>query len=59
MQQPETRYARHAGGHIAYQVCGRGGVDLLFAPGLISHLDLDWEDTRNGRSFCVFRAWPE
>ena len=50
--QLETRYARQAGAHIAFQVCGRGGVDLLFIPGLISHLDLEWEDTAY-RSFVL------
>lgn len=31
--------------HIAFQVVGSGPLDLLFIPGLISHLDLEWEDT--------------
>jgi pimeloyl-ACP methyl ester carboxylesterase len=29
---------------IAYQVIGEGPVDLLLAPGFISHLDLAWSD---------------
>jgi pimeloyl-ACP methyl ester carboxylesterase len=28
---------------IAYQVSGNGPVDLVFAPGTVSHLDLDWD----------------
>ena len=48
----ETRYAGHGNAHIAFQVCGRGPVDLLFIPGLISHLDLEWEDTAY-RSFIL------
>ena len=40
----ETRYVASGGVHIAYQVMGHG-PDLLFVPGLISHLDMDWEDT--------------
>jgi pimeloyl-ACP methyl ester carboxylesterase len=42
--QIKTRYTARSGAHIAYQVLGRG-PDLLLIPGLISHLDLDWEDT--------------
>jgi pimeloyl-ACP methyl ester carboxylesterase len=46
---------------IAYQVTGEvNPIDLVFAPGLVSHLDLDWEDPE-GRdwieevsSYCRF-----
>jgi pimeloyl-ACP methyl ester carboxylesterase/class 3 adenylate cyclase len=41
---PDTRYADSGGCAIAYQVVGDGPVDLLFVPGLISHLDLQWCD---------------
>ena len=41
--QPKTRYARSGDAHIAYQVVGEGPVDLIFVPGLLSHLDLQWE----------------
>ena len=43
--KPRTRYALTADGvHIAYQVMGHGDRDILFVPGLMSHLDLVWED---------------
>jgi class 3 adenylate cyclase len=29
---------------IAYQVLGEGELDIVFVPGVISHLDLLWED---------------
>lgn len=41
--RPETRYARSGKVNIAYQVTGSGPVDLVWAPGTVSHLDLDWE----------------
>ncbi len=42
---PQTRYAMTDDGvHIAYQVLGQGDRDILFVPGLMSHLDLLWED---------------
>lgn len=39
---PPVRYADAGGTHIAYQVVGDGPIDLLVAPGFISHLDLQW-----------------
>jgi DNA-binding SARP family transcriptional activator/pimeloyl-ACP methyl ester carboxylesterase len=42
---PPTRYALTDDGvHIAYQVLGEGDRDIVFVPGLMSHLDLVWED---------------
>jgi class 3 adenylate cyclase/alpha-beta hydrolase superfamily lysophospholipase len=42
---PETRYVvRPDGVNVAYQEWGSGPVDLLYAPGFISHLDLLWAD---------------
>lgn len=43
MEPPETRYARSGDVHIAYQVVGEGPEDLIFVPGWVSHLELDWE----------------
>jgi class 3 adenylate cyclase len=38
-----TRYAKSGDVSVAYQVTGEGDVDLIWAPGTASHLDLDWE----------------
>jgi pimeloyl-ACP methyl ester carboxylesterase/class 3 adenylate cyclase len=46
---PETRYAESGGVKIAYQVVGDGPIDLVFVPGFISHLDLQWGDPRVAR----------
>ena len=43
MERPETAYAMSGDVHVAYQVTGSGPVDLVWAPGAASHLDLDWE----------------
>jgi class 3 adenylate cyclase len=40
---PRTQFVEWDGCSIAYQVFGEG-PDLLFAPGLVSHLDLQWSD---------------
>jgi DNA-binding SARP family transcriptional activator/pimeloyl-ACP methyl ester carboxylesterase len=48
---PETRYAVSGNLHIAYQVTGSGELDILFVPGLISHLDLWWEEPVTARFF--------
>ena len=39
---PETRYARSGDVMVAYQVTGEdNAVDLVWAPGVVSHLDMD------------------
>jgi len=41
---PETRFTRAGGVDIAYQVVGTGGgLDLVFVPGWVSHLEVMWE----------------
>jgi pimeloyl-ACP methyl ester carboxylesterase len=42
--QPETRYVRCDNLHIAYQVVGAGPHDLVFVPGLASHLEHQWDE---------------
>ena len=51
LEIPETRYAVSGDLHIAYQVTGSGEPDILFVPGLISHLDLWWEEPVTARFF--------
>jgi pimeloyl-ACP methyl ester carboxylesterase/class 3 adenylate cyclase len=46
---PETRYAKSGDVNIAYQVVGDGPLDLVFVPGFVSHLDLQWADPRIAR----------
>ena len=42
---PQTRYVQTSDGiHIAFQVIGEGERDMVFVPGLMSHLELIWED---------------
>lgn len=42
--QQNTQYARRGDVNVAYQVVGEGPIDLLFAPGFVSHVDLYWTD---------------
>ena len=42
---PQTRYAQSSGAKIAYQVSGTGPPDLVMVHGLVSHLDLQWQQT--------------
>jgi pimeloyl-ACP methyl ester carboxylesterase len=46
---PATKYAQSGDVFIAYQVSGSGPVDIVFAPGFISHLELMWEEPRHAR----------
>lgn len=41
---PEVHYARSGNLRIAYQVLGKGPLDLVFVPGFISNLDHYWEE---------------
>lgn len=41
---PETRYAQSGDLSIAYQVFGHGSRDLVYVPGILSHVELAWED---------------
>lgn len=41
---PATRYARSGSVRIAYQVIGKGPLDLVFVPGFISNLDHAWDE---------------
>jgi pimeloyl-ACP methyl ester carboxylesterase len=46
---PITRYADCSGISIAYQVLGKGDLDLVFVPGGVSHIDVTWQDRRYQR----------
>lgn len=47
--RPETRYTKGGGVHIAYQVLGRGAIDLIVLGGFYSHLEAQWEEPRYAR----------
>jgi class 3 adenylate cyclase len=46
---PTTRYARSGEYSVAYQVVGEGEIDLVYVPGLASHLELFWEEPAYSR----------
>lgn len=48
---PETRYAKSGDLSIAYQVAGSGPVDLVYASGWISNVELGWEHPRVARFY--------
>jgi pimeloyl-ACP methyl ester carboxylesterase len=39
----ETHYALSGDVHIAYQVTGDGPFDLVFVPGFVTHMELQWK----------------
>jgi len=41
--EPTTKYAKRGPLNIAYQVIGDGPIDLVLAPGWVTHLDLAWD----------------
>jgi serine/threonine protein kinase len=44
IQVPEVRYARSGDVNIAYQIVGKGEIDLVFVMGWVSHLDWFWKE---------------
>jgi class 3 adenylate cyclase/pimeloyl-ACP methyl ester carboxylesterase len=55
VQVPETRYARSADGtFIAYQVVGQGPPDIVFFPGFVWHLEVQWEHPESARALEAF-----
>ena len=53
---PETRYADSDGLSIAYQVFGNGTIDLVFVPGIVSHVEMNWQDPDNVRMLRAIGA---
>jgi pimeloyl-ACP methyl ester carboxylesterase len=46
---PQIKYALSGDVSVAYQVTGGGPIDLVFAPGFISHLEHEWDEPRWAR----------
>src|SRR5512142_2525486 len=40
----ETLYAKSGDVHVAYQVTGAGPIDLVWAPGATSHVEMAWDN---------------
>jgi pimeloyl-ACP methyl ester carboxylesterase len=43
LERPAVHYARSGEVHVAYQLYGEGPVNLVLAPGFVSHIDNYWE----------------
>ncbi len=43
METPEVQYADSNGVQIAYQVFGNGPFDIVFAPSMVTHVQLQWQ----------------
>ena len=46
---PRTRYVRSSGYDIAYQVFGEGDVTFVGVPGIVSNIEVMWEDADTAR----------
>lgn len=42
--RPETRYAKSAGGYVAWQAFGEGPRDILFVPSWATNIDAMWDE---------------
>ena len=60
--RPKTKYTKSGVLNIAYQVIGKGRIDLVFVPGWVSNIDLMWDDPKMSdfltklTSFTRFKA---
>lgn len=43
-EKPITQYARSGDVNIAYQVIGKGDLDIIFVMGWVSHIEYFWEE---------------
>ncbi|MEP7038681.1 MAG: alpha/beta fold hydrolase [Acidobacteriota bacterium] len=48
-EHPETHYAQSGDVNIAYQVVGKGDLDIVFVMGWISHLEYFWKEPHFAR----------
>jgi pimeloyl-ACP methyl ester carboxylesterase len=49
MDVPVTRYAKSGEVNIAYQVTGKGPLDLIYVPGWVSNVEYAWEEPSYAR----------
>lgn len=59
MDYPDVHYALSGDLNIAYTIFGAGPVDLVYAPGTVSHVEFDWEDPYMSRFFRRLGRSPE
>jgi len=57
MNRPETKYAKSGNVRVAYQVTGNGPIDMVWAPGTVSHLDLSWERPQTAQNIQRFSSF--
>ena len=49
IKRPETQYVMSGDVSIAFQVFGTGQQDLLYVPGIISHLETNWDEPHSAQ----------
>jgi class 3 adenylate cyclase len=57
LDTPKTRYVKSGDGHLAYQVCGDGPIDLVYLVAWASHVEENWKSPsfpRLARSLASF-----
>ena len=48
---PQTRYVKSGDVHIAYQVLGKGPLDVVFVPGFVSNVEAIWTSPDRAQFF--------
>jgi class 3 adenylate cyclase len=44
IERSSVQYAQSGDVHLAYEIVGRGDIDLVLVQGFVSHLDLEWDN---------------
>lgn len=57
MKAPPVHYAKSGDLQIAYTVAGSGPVDLVWCPGFVSHLQLQWESPHWGQMYAKLASF--
>jgi class 3 adenylate cyclase/pimeloyl-ACP methyl ester carboxylesterase len=57
VDRPQTRYAPSGDLQIAYQVIGKGPLDLIFVPGWASNIEIGWEMPSFARFFGLLASF--
>ena len=46
MTRPQTQFTKSGDATIAYQVTGKGPIDLVYIPGWVTNIEYEWENPR-------------
>ncbi len=55
--RPQTQFTKSGDVTIAYQVSGKGPIDLVYAPGWLTNIEYEWENPRYAHFFQLLGSF--